>query len=118
MASVEEICDEICLINKAHKILDGNLVEIKQRFKQHIYSMDLHSPQAISFFPANFTVLEQKADENIQHYLVKVMDGGSANSLLQFVMEHGEVLAFNEVLPSMNDIFIQQVEHYNQEHQS
>ena len=118
MASVEEICDEICLINKAHKILDGNLMEIKQRFKQHIYSVDLHSLQAISVFPANFTVLEQKADENTQHYLVKVMDGGSANSLLQFVMEHGEVLAFNEVLPSMNDIFIQQVEHYNQEHQS
>ncbi len=118
MASVEEICDEICLINKAHKILDGNLMEIKQRFKQHIYSVDLHSPQAISVFPASFTVLEQKVTESAQHYLVKVMEGASANSLLQFVMEHGEVLAFNEVLPSMNDIFIQQVEHYNQEHQS
>lgn len=109
MASVEEICDEICLINKAHKILEGNLAEIKQRFKENVYSLTLNSEHAIPAFPDKFSVMETSSVANQHHYVVKVLDGGSANQLLQFVMEYGNVLAFNEVLPSMNDIFIQQV---------
>jgi ABC-2 type transport system ATP-binding protein len=115
MASVEEICDEICLINKAHKILEGNLAEIKQRFKENIYSLTLNGERPIPMFPDNFSVLETTSSGNRHHYVVKVLDGGSANQLLQFVMEYGNILDFNEVLPSMNDIFIQQVEKYNEE---
>ena len=109
MASVEEICDEICLINKAHKILEGNLAEIKQRFKENVFSLTLNSERAIPAFPDKFSVMETSSSANQHYYVVKVLDGGSANQLLQFVMEYGNVLAFNEVLPSMNDIFIQQV---------
>ena len=115
MASVEEICDEICLINKAHKILEGNLAEIKQRFKENVYSLTLNSEHAIPAFPDKFSVMEISSAANQHHYVVKVLDGGSANQLLQFVMEYGNVMSFNEVLPSMNDIFIQQVEKYNEE---
>ena len=115
MASVEEICDEICLINKAHKILEGNLAEIKQRFKENVYSLTLNSEHAIPAFPDKFSVMETSSAANQHHYVVKVLDGGSANQLLQFVMEYGNVMSFNEVLPSMNDIFIQQVEKYNEE---
>lgn len=114
MASVEEICDEICLINKAHKILEGNLAEIKQQFKENIYSLSLRASEAIPFFPPSFSVMEQNVTGDQYNYVVKVMDG-SANALLHFVMDHGDVLAFNEILPSMNDIFIQQVEKYNSE---
>ena len=115
MASVEEICDEICLINKAHKILEGNLAKIKQQFKENIFSLTLSSEREIPAFPEAFSVLETSAYENQYHYVVKVHEEGSANQLLQFVMNHGNILAFNEVLPSMNDIFIQQVEKYNSE---
>jgi len=115
MASVEEICDEICLINKAHKILEGNLAEIKQRFKENVYSLTLNGEREIIMFPDKFSVMETSSSANQHHYVVKVLDGGSANQLLQFVMEYGNVLSFNEILPSMNDIFIQQVEKYNEE---
>lgn len=115
MASVEEICDEICLINKAHKILEGNLAEIKQRFKENVFSLTLNGERAIPAFPDKFSVMETSSSANQHYYVVKVLDGGSANQLLQFVMDYGNVLAFNEVLPSMNDIFIQQVEKYNSE---
>lgn len=115
MASVEEICDEICLINKAHKILEGNLAEIKQRFKENVYSLMLNGECAIPAFPGKFSVMETSSTANQHHYVVKVSDGGSANQLLQFVIEYGNVMSFNEVLPSMNDIFIQQVEKYNEE---
>lgn len=115
MASVEEICDEICLINKAHKILEGNLADIKQRFKENIFSLTMYGEQEIMAFPDSFSVLETSSSGNQRHYVVKVLDGGNANQLLQFVMNYGNILAFNEILPSMNDIFIQQVEKYNSE---
>ena len=115
MASVEEICDEICLINKAHKILEGNLMEVKHQFKENIFSLSMRSDQPFLEFPDIFEVREKANTGNQFDYQIKVMEGGSANRLLQYVMDHGEVLAFNEVLPSMNDIFIQQVEKYNSE---
>ena len=115
MASVEEICDEICLINKAHKILEGNLAEIKQCFKENIFSLTINGERGIPAFPDHYSVLDSSISGSQRLYVVKVLDGGSANQLLQFVMDYGNVLAFNEVLPSMNDIFIQQVEKYNEE---
>lgn len=115
MASVEEICDEICLINKAHKILEGNLVEIKQQFKENIYSLTLDSEREIPMLSEIYNVMETSSSENRRHYVVKVLEGGSANQLLQYVMNYGNILSFNEILPSMNDIFIQQVEKYNEE---
>ena len=115
MASVEEICDEICLINKAHKILEGNLMEIKQQFKENIFSLTVSGEREIPAFPDHFSVLESSTSGSQRHYVVKVKEGGSANQLLQFVMDYGNVLSFNEILPSMNDIFIQQVEKYNSE---
>lgn len=115
MASVEEICDEICLINKAHKILEGNLMEVKQQFKENIFSLTLSSEREIPSFPEAFSVLETSSSGNQHHYVVKVHEGGNSNQLLKFVMDYGNVMEFNEILPSMNDIFIQQVEKYNSE---
>lgn len=115
MASVEEICDEICLINKAHKILEGNLMEVKQQFKENIFSLTLSSEREIPSFPEAFSVLETSSSGNQHHYVVKVHEGDNSNQLLKFVMDYGNVMEFNEILPSMNDIFIQQVEKYNSE---
>ena len=115
MASVEEICDEICLINKAHKILEGNLMEVKQQFKENIFSLTLCAERDIPVFPETFSVLETSSSANQRHYVVKVHEGGNSNQLLKFVMDYGNILEFNEILPSMNDIFIQQVEKYNSE---
>ena len=115
MASVEEICDEICLINKAHKILEGNLMEVKQQFKENIFSLTLSGEREIPAFPEAFSVLETSSSGNQRHYVVKVHEGGNSNQLLKFVMDYGNVMEFNEILPSMNDIFIQQVEKYNSE---
>lgn len=115
MASVEEICDGICLINKAHKILEGNLIDVKQQFKENIFSLTLCAERDIPVFPETFSVLETSSSANQRHYVVKVHEGGNSNQLLKFVMDYGNILEFNEILPSMNDIFIQQVEKYNSE---
>ncbi|MCQ2265886.1 MAG: ATP-binding cassette domain-containing protein [Bacteroidales bacterium] len=117
MASVEEICDEICLINKANKILEGNLIEIKNRFKQNIFKISIRNENNDMDFPTDFSIIDQSKCNDINTYTVKLGQGIDANTLLQHCMKYGQINAFSEVLPSMNEIFIQQVENYNQEHQ-
>lgn len=117
MASVEEICEEICLINKANKILEGNLIEIKNQFKQNIFKISIRNENNEIDFPTDFSIIDQSKCNDINTYTVKLGQGTNANTLLQHCMKYGEICAFSEILPSMNEIFIQQVENYNQQHQ-
>lgn len=116
MNSVEEICDEICLINQAHKILEGNLAEIKQQFRENSYSICLANSSTAIDLPSSFQILEENRQDDCKMLKVRILNDETANGLLQSVMRLGEVKAFNEILPSMNQIFIQQVEKYNQQH--
>ena len=111
MASVEEICDEIALINKSKKILNGPLAQIKQQYKQNQFQMKLSGVQEgfRDRLPSRFAVLSEEQQSGITDLTVKLTDGASANDLLNAVLPMADVLAFNEILPSMNDIFIQAV---------
>ncbi|MBO4481589.1 MAG: ATP-binding cassette domain-containing protein [Bacteroidales bacterium] len=111
MASVEEICDEIALINKSKKILNGPLAQIKQQYKQNQFQMKLSGVQEgfRDRLPSRFAVLSEEQQSGITDLTVKLTDGATANDLLNAVLPIADVLAFNEILPSMNDIFIQAV---------
>ena len=111
MASVEEICDEIALINKSKKILIGPLAQIKQQYKQNQFQMKLSGVQEgfRDRLPSRFAVLSEEQQSGITDLTVKLTDGATANDLLNAVLPIADVLAFNEILPSMNDIFIQAV---------
>jgi len=106
MEQVEEICDQIVLINLGKKILDGSVHKIKQDFKENKFSIQLSSmPQYLE--GNTFEVLETK-----DHRLtVKIKDGFKSNDVLQyFIQQNVNIEAFNEILPSLNDIFIRLVE--------
>lgn len=118
MTSVEEICDEICLINKATKILEGNLADIKNQFKQNIFKITINNGGQEIDFPADFSILEKSQNNAMSTFTIQLGHGIDANMLLQHCMKYGNINAFSEILPSMNDIFIQQVENYNKEHQN
>jgi len=114
MESVEEMCDEIALINKSNKILDGKLDDIKRQFKTHTYQVGLHTDnptevenklkENFEVFPSDFKLLDDSLTMN-----VKLTNGNSANDLLSFLTSNGEVQHFVELIPSANDIFIQAV---------
>ncbi|MBO7630299.1 MAG: DUF4162 domain-containing protein [Bacteroidales bacterium] len=112
MASVEEICDEIALINKSRKILNGPLAQIKQQFKQNLFQMKLSGVQEgfRDRLPARFELVAEEKQGEMLDLTVKLTDGATANELLSAVLPMANVQAFNEILPSMNDIFIQAVE--------
>lgn len=106
MEQVEEICDHIVLVNLGKKILDGSVSSIKQQFKQNIFSIETEAGVALPTNPA-FTIVSNESNKTF----VKINDGFSSNDLLkQLITQNIQVVGFNEVLPSLNDIFIKLVE--------
>jgi ABC-2 type transport system ATP-binding protein len=106
MEQVEEICDHIVLVNLGQKILDGTVGDIKQQFKENKFSIKLHSVAEPTSSQA-FTILDQKANA----FTVKIHEGFSSNDVLQHFIQQGIIVeSFNEILPSLNDIFIGLVE--------
>ncbi len=118
MASVEEICDEIALINQSQKILEGNLYDLKKQFKKNIFSVEVQeeTPALLEILQNQFEIIEKTVLPHSVQFDVRISEGKQTNDLLSAVMENSEILGFHEVLPSMNEIFIEQVETFNKEH--
>lgn len=107
MEQVEEICNHIVLVNKGKKILDGTVKAIKQDFKENIFSVGLEQPLTNVPDQAPFAVTGQSHDSQT----IRIKAGNNPNDVLRYLLDHGgQVHAFNEVLPSLNDIFIKLVE--------
>lgn len=115
MASVEEICDEIALINNSKKILEGELFEVKNRFKKFVYAVEVagQCPQLRSTLNHRFEVLDFVEKQHTTTAMVRIPEGLSVKDLLDDVLNNGTLIAFNEILPTMNEIFIEQVETFN-----
>lgn len=112
MGSVEELCDNIALINKSQKLLDGSVKEIRKTYKSSIYNITFRG-NLLGFTNAVWAgaeFLEKKSDEDVHTVTLKLLRQNKPNDLLQAVLNSGEILSFHEVIPSMNDIFISVVE--------
>jgi len=114
MESVEEMCDEIALIDKSNKILDGKLLDIKREFRTHTFQVGLKTAniaavekelkENFKVFPADFKLLNEGLALN-----VKLNATDTSNDLLSFLTSRGEVQHFVELIPNANDIFIQAI---------
>jgi len=117
MGSVEEICDDIALINNAKKVLEGNVREIKQKFRTNEYEVEFEG-NMIAFTTALWTGFEligkEQLEKNVFQARIKVLENNSINTLLQQIIPHVQVKGIKEVTPSMNDIFIKAVEAGNE----
>ena len=106
MEQVEEICDHIILVNKGKKIIDGTVEQIKQDFKEDIYTLNGELPNE-EISSSLFKVIQQSPKQ----LLLKLQNDASTNDLLKyFIDKQIKMTSFNEVLPSLNDIFIKLVE--------
>ncbi len=106
MEQVEEICKHIVLVNKGQKILDGKLADIKNDFKENIYSLNADDMPTQLLSPLFDIVKEQPGK-----LLLKLKEGAKTNDVLQyFISERASIHSFNEVLPSLNEIFIKLVD--------
>ena len=117
MASVEELCDNIMLINKGNKILEGSVYQIKQDFKDNSFEvvLKLSDSQTFSFsdfesLPEGFTLINSNIDSNGEMTLnIKAENDINPNVLINYLSEKGTIISYRELLPSMNEIFINKV---------
>lgn len=108
MEQVEEICDHIVLVNKGKKVLDGTVSNIKQDFKENLYKINF----ANKVMPEHLAIhLFEVAKKSEQEIIIKRDPGYSNNEILEYFINKGlHIQSFNEILPSLNEIFIKQVE--------
>jgi ABC-2 type transport system ATP-binding protein len=115
MSSVEELCDNITLINKSKAVLQGDVNEIRNRYKPDIYEISFagSAERFRACLDGKYELLEQSEKRGIHEAKVKKMVNAADNELLSLILPHVHVTSFNEVLPGMNDIFIRVVESSN-----
>ncbi|GAA0871287.1 ABC transporter ATP-binding protein [Gangjinia marincola] len=114
MESVEELCDNIALIHQSNKILDGELSQIKRNFKSNTFELGIEAQDKEYFneqLAANYEVEPAyfKSIYDDVKLQVKLKEHQSTNQLLNEVSSRGRINHFKEVIPSVNDIFIQSV---------
>lgn len=111
MEQVEEICEDIVLINQGKIILYGGVQNIKNQFKEHKYSVVFEGSLPDNFDDNTFVIESNQNNEVV----FKAPVGFSSNDILRRFIEHRiNITSFNEVLPSLNEIFIKKVASSNE----
>lgn len=111
MASVEELCDHITLIDKSKTILEGRVKEIRDNYKSNIF--DIEFDGAAETFENSirdiYSIIasEKKSDNNILR--IQLNSNQKSNDLLRNALQQVSIRSFREVLPTMNEIFIKAV---------
>ena len=108
MESVEELCDHIALIDKSKKILDGPVQQIKENYKQQIYAVDFSSSNLdfLNVLPESFNLI----NKNNYHADIQILDQTPASDLIRFLLDKSDIKAFEEKIPTINEIFIRTVQ--------
>ena len=114
MESVEEMCDYMALIHRSNKLLDGEVNQIKRRYRSNTFEVGLETEDAPLLrkeLEEKFTISETnfKSINDDLKLKIQMNNGGSPNDLLIFLTGKARVNHFVEVIPSVNDIFIQTV---------
>jgi ABC-2 type transport system ATP-binding protein len=108
MESVEQLCDSIALIHQSKKILDGKVKDIKNQYRNNSYRISF-SGQLESIENQFFTINNQVIEDEITHLNIQIKPERSVNDLLHFLIPQVQITEFIEIVPSINDIFIQNV---------
>jgi ABC-2 type transport system ATP-binding protein len=114
MGSVEELCDNITLINKAKTILEGRVDTIRQEWAGNEFDV-VFDGEVTPSGNAHFSVIRSQFEKGRSNVRIKAADTRDTNEIIRSMTAAGTVIAFNPALPSMNDIFIRVVETKNSE---
>jgi ABC-2 type transport system ATP-binding protein len=107
METVEELCDDIALINQSRVVLAGEKAEVQNRYKQNTFKI-----RYLGNLPLELKGMEILSVNN-QSATLKLAVGISSNQAISQIISHVDLLEFQEIIPSFNDIFIQVVNETN-----
>jgi len=100
MGTVEDLCENISLVNKSKIVLQGNVAEIRASHTTNTYLVKTNKTLDVN----GFELIEEQRKNGIFEYSIKKAEADTNNSLLQRLMQQTEIVSFQEILPSMNDI--------------
>lgn len=107
MEQVEEVCEDIVLINSGKIILQGSVRNIREKFKDNHYLIQYEGTIGENQLPEGFLLIDRKDDT----LTFELAEGQTANSLMRALLNHGvDIHGLTEMLPGLNEIFIQQVD--------
>jgi len=112
MGSVEELCDNITLIDKAKTILEGSVNEIRRKWAANEYDFIFRGNVKIEE-NSLYKILSQKSENDKTAIRLSTKEEITSNDILNTVLNAGNLISFNPALPSMNEIFIRVVESRN-----
>ena len=108
MESVEALCQHIVLLNKSHKILDGNLNDIRNSYRNNSFKIVVDKPLSHNSFD-DFKIIETHILNDCEQYHIKLNDNTNLNQVLLAIIPLAQIISVKEVIPSINDIFIEKV---------
>ncbi|MFD0792215.1 ABC transporter ATP-binding protein [Mucilaginibacter litoreus] len=111
MESVEELCDSIALIHKSHKILDGRVKHIRNSYKAETYLVEYNGEKLFFDGSQPFRIISETNNEDDIHVIKIKLNGASANDILHYLLPKTRINMLQEVIPTMNEIFIEKVKH-------
>jgi ABC-2 type transport system ATP-binding protein len=111
MSSVEELCDHITLINNGKAMIEGPTEKIRRSYRQNLVHIDFsgESEEVENILKSNFELRSMKSVNNHFEAQVKMDEAQSLNQVLSSIINHCNILSCQELLPSMNEVFIQVV---------
>lgn len=113
MESVEELCDNIALIHKANKLIEGKLSDVKREYRNNTFDVGILTNNVEGLMYAitqKFKVSQANFKSLHEDLKLQISIGDAApNELLSLLTNHGQVTHFVENIPSANDIFIKTV---------
>jgi len=114
MESVEELCDNIALIHRSRKILDGPVKEIREQYRNNTFWLEYEGDYNIENSNQLFEVLQTETINGKTQLKIKIREQQTANQVLSALLPHVSINRLDEVIPTMNDIFIQKVTQQDQ----
>lgn len=109
MESVEEVCQRITLINHSRVVLEGDVEAIKQQHKQNLFEITLSNRGTLPACEQLYDIVESKPGTA----LLRLRHGAGLHDTVAWLNDHCQLAGFNELLPSMNEIFIETVKNLN-----
>ena len=106
MEIAEKLCDDVCMINRAHKVLDGRLREIRRSFSRNAVALQFAGGDGL----LNDSTLIANVRQHDEEFEVLMAPGASPQALLKRLVDSGAMVTkFELVEPTLHDIFIEKV---------
>jgi len=113
MESVEELCDSIALLHQSHKILEGKVKNIRNTYRNGTYLLEYEGEKLAVNGNAPFSIQSETSIDDRQQLVLKINEGNKVNDVLSYMLPLTSITRLEEIIPTMNEIFIQTVSKSN-----